>query len=83
MRILARVLYQPWPRIARETHSSGLLAVLANQKEESIHVEKQDGNTAYNLSAMLISAGMTWQQRLLFIGGIAIGVGGDAPESCR
>jgi hypothetical protein len=26
------------------------------------------------VSAMLISAGMTWQQRLLFIGGIAFGV---------
>jgi hypothetical protein len=66
---------QPWPRIAKETHSSGLLAVLANQTEkESIHVEKQDGNTAHNRFTMLISAGMTWQQRLLFIGGIAFGV---------
>jgi hypothetical protein len=36
------------------------------------------------VSAMLISAGMTWQQRLLFVGGIAFGlVGGSAPESCR
>ena len=26
------------------------------------------------VSAMLISAGMTWQQRLLFVGGIAFGV---------
>jgi len=26
------------------------------------------------ISAMLISAGMTWQQRLLFVGGIVIGV---------
>ena len=26
------------------------------------------------VSAMLISPGMTWQQRLLFIGGIAFGV---------
>ena len=26
------------------------------------------------VSAMLISAGMNWQQRLLFIGGIAFGV---------
>ncbi len=32
------------------------------------------------VSAMLISAGMTWQQRLLFIGGIVFGVsGGSAP----
>ena len=26
------------------------------------------------VSAMLISAGMTWQQRLLFVGGIVFGV---------
>ena len=26
------------------------------------------------VAAMLISAGMTWQQRLLFVGGIAFGV---------
>ena len=26
------------------------------------------------VSAMLISAGMTWQQRLLFVGGMAFGV---------
>ena len=26
------------------------------------------------VSAMLISAGMTWQQRLLFVGGISFGV---------
>jgi hypothetical protein len=26
------------------------------------------------VSAMLISAGMTWQQRLLFVGGIAFGL---------
>ena len=26
------------------------------------------------VSAMFISAGMTWQQRLLFVGGIAFGV---------
>ena len=26
------------------------------------------------VSAMLIGAGMTWQQRLLFVGGIAFGV---------
>ena len=26
------------------------------------------------VSAVLISAGMTWQQRLLFVGGIAFGV---------
>jgi len=35
--------------MAKETHSSGLLAVLANQTEkESIHVEKEDGNTAHH-----------------------------------
>src|SRR2546423_384145 len=32
-----------------ETHSSGLLAVLADQSEkERIHVEKQNGNTAHH-----------------------------------
>ena len=35
------------------------------------------------VSAMLISAGMTWQQRLLFVGGIAFGVvvEGECPEN--
>jgi diacylglycerol kinase len=31
--------------------------------------------------AMLISAGMTWQQRLLFVGGIAFGVAVEALPS--
>jgi len=42
-------------------------------EKERKHVEKQDGNTARNRSAMLIGAGMTWQQRLLFVGGIVFG----------
>jgi hypothetical protein len=59
--------HQPWPRI-QETQSSGLLAVLANRrKRKRIHVEKQDGDTSHIVSAMLVSAGMTWQQRLLFV----------------
>ena len=33
------------------------------------------------VSAMLISAGMTWQQRLLFVGGIAFGVAVEALPS--
>jgi hypothetical protein len=32
------------------------------------------------VSAMLISAGMTWQQRLLFVGGIGFGVVVEAPR---
>jgi hypothetical protein len=43
-------------------------------EKERIHVEKQDGNATHKRSAMLISAGMTWQQRLLFVCGIAFGV---------
>jgi len=36
------------------------------------------------VSAMLISGGMTWQQRLLFVGGITFRFGGgSAAESCR
>jgi hypothetical protein len=43
------------------------------EKEKS-HVEEQDGNTARNrFSDVLIGAGMTWQQRLLFVGGIVFG----------
>ena len=33
------------------------------------------------VSAMLIGAGMTWQQRLLFVGGIAFGVAVEALSS--
>src|ERR1019366_8909468 len=66
---------QPWPRIAKETHSSGLLAVLATRQKRRVSMLRSKMATLLTIvSAMLISAGMTWQQRLLFIGGIAFGV---------
>src|SRR3954454_6428304 len=76
---------KPWPRIAKETHSSGLLAVLANQTEkESIHVEKQDGNTAHNRFRnahqcrhdLATASAVHWRYC------VRCG-GGSAPEPCR
>jgi hypothetical protein len=42
-------------------------------EEERKHVEEQGGNTTRNRFRDAYRAGMTWQQRLLFVGGIAFG----------
>jgi hypothetical protein len=66
------------PTLARdssEIRSSGLLAVLPTDGKGEVSMLKNKMATLLTVvSAMLISAGMTWQQRLLFVGGIAFGV---------
>jgi hypothetical protein len=65
---------QPWPRISGETRTGGLLAVLAtDRKGEEACLKNKMATLLVIVSAMLISAGMTWQQRLLFVGGIVFG----------
>src|ERR1700736_3199650 len=60
---------------SKRDHSSGLLAVLANRRKRRGSMLRSKMATLLTIvSAMLISAGMTWQQRLLFVGGIAFGL---------
>ena len=55
--------------------SSGLLAVLATEEKRRGTILKNKMATLLVIvSAMLIGAGMTWQQRLLFVGGIVFGL---------
>jgi hypothetical protein len=73
---------ESWPEFiatlatdSKETQSSGLLAVLANRRKRRGSMLRSKMATLVTIvSAMLVSAGMTWQQRLLFVGGIAFGV---------
>jgi len=73
---------ESWPEFSptlamdsSETRSSGLLAVLQTDGKGEVSMLKNKMATLLTVvSAMLISAGMTWQQRLLFVGGIAFGV---------
>jgi len=45
--------------------------------------EKQDGNITHNRFRNAHQRRHTWQQRLLFVGGIGFGVAVERSESCR
>jgi hypothetical protein len=60
--------------ISKETRTSGLLAVLPTDRKGEDHLRNKMATLLVIVSAMLIGAGMTWQQRLLFVGGIVFGL---------
>ena len=74
MRSLGRSSNKPWPRISNETRTSGLLAVLVTDRKGETILKNKMATLLVIVSAMLIGAGMTWQQRLLFVGGIVFGL---------
>ena len=65
---------QPWPRLSNETRTSGLLAALATDRKERTILKNKMATLLVIVSAMLIGAGTTWQQRLLFVVGIVFGL---------
>jgi hypothetical protein len=67
-------VHQPWPWISNEARTSGLLAVLATDRRRGTILKNKMATLLVIVSAMLIGAGMTWQQRLLFVGGIVFGL---------
>src|SRR5215471_10134942 len=74
MRSLGRISNNLAIRISNETRTSGLLARLATDRKERTILKNKMATLLVIVSAMLIGAGMTWQQRLLFVGGIAFGL---------
>lgn len=70
-----RSSWQPGPGPQSDSHRRVSFAVLAaDGKETNQLLRSKMATLLVIVSAMLVSAFMSWQQRMLFIGGIAFGL---------